>query len=71
MPTLHWFTCEEDLKAAGPCPIPPVGAWETYGDAETENMFGQGDNLDGLKALPPYYAGKVKCIYRESLKTVF
>ena len=26
-------------------------------------MIIQGDNLDGLKALLPYYAGKVKCIY--------
>jgi hypothetical protein len=34
----------------------------SYGDSETENMFIQGDNLEALKALLPYYAGKVKCI---------
>jgi len=26
----------------------------------------QGDNLLALKALLPYYAGKVKCIYKNS-----
>jgi adenine-specific DNA-methyltransferase len=26
-------------------------------------MLIQGDNLDALKALLPYYAGKVKCIF--------
>ncbi len=26
-------------------------------------MLIQGDNLDALKALRPYYAGKVKCIF--------
>ena len=27
------------------------------------NLLIQGDNLEGLKALLPYYAGRVKCIY--------
>jgi len=29
----------------------------------TQNLFVQGDNLEALKALLPYYAGQVKCIY--------
>lgn len=33
-----------------------------YGDAGSENLLIQGDNLDALKALLPYYAGRVKCI---------
>jgi adenine-specific DNA-methyltransferase len=33
------------------------------GDPETPNMLIQGDNLDALKALLPYYAGRVKCIF--------
>ncbi len=33
------------------------------GDENTENMLIKGDNLDTLKALLPYYAGKVKCIF--------
>src|SRR5437867_6660461 len=33
------------------------------GNAETPNMLIQGDNLEALKALLPYYAGRVKCIF--------
>ena len=34
-----------------------------YGDKSTDNMIVQGDNLEALKALLPFYAGQVKCIY--------
>ncbi|EHJ48866.1 DNA methylase N-4/N-6 domain protein [Solidesulfovibrio carbinoliphilus subsp. oakridgensis] len=63
MPTLTWLTREEDLKAAGRAPYRLLEPVETYGDPDTENMLIQGDNLEALKALLPYYAGKVKCIY--------
>ena len=63
MPTLHWLTRENDLKTSGLAPYRLLDHVQTYGDANTENMVIQGDNLDGLKALLPYYAGKVKCIY--------
>ncbi len=63
MPTLHWLTRETDLKASGLAPYRLLDHVETYGDAHTENMLIQGDNLDALKALLPYYADKVKCIY--------
>ena len=33
------------------------------GDALNENIIIQGDNLEALKALLPFYAGQVKCIY--------
>jgi adenine-specific DNA-methyltransferase len=35
----------------------------SYGDADSQNMLIQGDNLEALKALLPYYAGQVKCIF--------
>lgn len=35
----------------------------SVGDADAGNLLVQGDNLLALKALLPYYAGKVKCIY--------
>ena len=63
MPTLHWLTREDDLKASGRAPYRLLQHVETYGQEDTENMLIQGDNLDGLKALLPYYAGQVKCIY--------
>ncbi|MBU4524125.1 MAG: site-specific DNA-methyltransferase [Desulfomicrobium sp.] len=65
MPILHWLTREEDLKISGQAPyrlIEPVDEY-SYGDMTTGNMIIQGDNLDALKALLPYYAGKAKCIY--------
>jgi adenine-specific DNA-methyltransferase len=44
----HLLRCNRELSA---------------GDADAGNLLVQGDNLLALKALLPYYAGKVKCIY--------
>ncbi|MCR4316768.1 MAG: site-specific DNA-methyltransferase [Planctomycetes bacterium] len=44
----HLLRCDRELSA---------------GDADAGNLLVQGDNLLALKALLPYYAGKVKCIY--------
>lgn len=33
------------------------------GDKDNGNLLVEGDNLQALKALLPYYAGRVKCIY--------
>ena len=35
----------------------------SVGDPDAGNLLIQGDNLEALKALLPYYAGKVKCVY--------
>jgi DNA modification methylase len=35
----------------------------SFGDPDAGNLLVQGDNLEALKALLPYYAGTVKCIY--------
>ncbi|MCB0080592.1 MAG: site-specific DNA-methyltransferase, partial [Caldilineaceae bacterium] len=35
----------------------------SVGDRDSGNLLIEGDNLLALKALLPYYAGKVKCIY--------
>ncbi|MEM9578826.1 MAG: site-specific DNA-methyltransferase [Pseudomonadota bacterium] len=65
MPTLRWLTRDEDVRAAEKVPyrlleeVPELG----YGARDAGNMLIQGDNLEALKALLPYYAGKVKCIY--------
>ncbi len=65
MPTLRWLTRDDDVRAAEKVPyrlleeVPELG----YGDRDAGNMLIQGDNLEALKALLPYYAGAVKCIY--------
>jgi adenine-specific DNA-methyltransferase len=65
MPLLHWLTRDDDLKTAAQAPyrLLEEDAQLSYGDRDTGNMLIQGDNLDALKALLPYYAGKVKCIF--------
>ena len=65
MPTLDWLTRREDEQTAGRVPyrlLEPVAELSS-GDPAAENMLIHGDNLDALKALLPFYAGRVKCIY--------
>lgn len=65
MPLLDWLNKQDAVRTVQKVPyrlleaVPELSA----GDANTENMLIQGDNLEALKALLPLYAGKVKCIY--------
>ena len=65
MPTLTWLTRDEDIHAGRRVPyrlleeIPDL----SDGAPDTGNMLVQGDNLEALKSLLPFYAGQVKCIY--------
>ena len=65
MPTLSWLTREDDIRATTRVPYRLLEevAEHSGGDRDTGNMLIQGDNLDALKALLPFYAGRVKCIY--------
>lgn len=70
MPTLTWTGKEDALRAASLVPfrlLEPHTAAKggIVGDpkAAQDNLLIQGDNLEALKALLPYYAGRVKCIY--------
>lgn len=65
MPLLHWLTRDHDIHAATQVPyrLLEESLELSHGDRNTGNMLIQGDNLDALKALLPYYAGKVKCIF--------
>lgn len=65
MPTLNWLTREADVRAATRVAYRLLEEVPEYssGDGGTGNMLIQGDNLDALKALLPFYAGRVKCIY--------
>lgn len=65
MPILHWLNKEDAVTAAKRSAyrlleeVPDL----SYGDPDNENLLVQGDNLESLKALIPYYGGQVKCIY--------
>jgi adenine-specific DNA-methyltransferase len=59
------MTRSEDVRAADSVPYRLLEAQPELegGNGDAANMLIQGDNLDALKALLPYYAGRVKCIY--------
>ena len=67
MPKLDWLTRPEDEKTAANVPYRLLEAVPelSYGDEQTENMLIQGNNLEALKALLPFYGGRVKCIYAD------
>lgn len=64
MPTLNWIGKEAVVNHHLEVPfhllrdVPELGC----GDPGSGNLIVEGDNLVALKALLPYYAGKVKCI---------
>jgi len=65
MPTLDWIGKQAVVKHHEEVPfhllqeVPDL----CVGDPGSGNLLVQGDNLLALKALLPYYAGQVKCIY--------
>jgi len=64
MPILHWLNKDRAIKASRECAyrlLDEVSAL-SCGDGGDENLLIQGDNLEALKALIPFYAGKVKCV---------
>lgn len=67
MPELLWEGKSDAVAAAKAVPYRLLEADDalSYGDANTENMIIQGDNLAALKALLPYYKGSVRCIYAD------
>lgn len=65
MPILNWLTRDSDIGAAQRVPyrLLEEAPELSTGDPNTGNMLIQGDNLEALKALLPFYSGQVKCIY--------
>ncbi|MGH9430912.1 MAG: site-specific DNA-methyltransferase, partial [Terriglobia bacterium] len=65
MPTLDWIGKKAVLNHHRQVPyrLLKCDASLSAGDPDSGNLLIQGDNLLALKALLPYYAGKVKCIY--------
>jgi len=65
MPTLDWIGKKAVLNHHRQVPYHLLRCDEklSVGDPGSGNLLVQGDNLLALKALLPYYAGQVKCIY--------
>ena len=64
MPTLDWIGKKAVLNHHREVPYRLLKGDESLsvGDPGSGNLLVQGDNLLALKALLPYYAGRVKCI---------
>src|SRR3990172_7468912 len=65
MPTLDWIgrSAVVEHHKQVPFRLLKCDPKLSHGDPESGNLLVQGDNLEALKALLPYYAGQVKCIY--------
>ena len=65
MPTLDWIGKKAVLNHHREVPyhLLKCDGKLSVGDPGSGNLLVQGDNLLALKALLPYYAGRVKCIY--------
>ena len=66
MPFLDWVNKNYAKEAAREIPYHLLHQESVHGDvsgANADNMLIQGDNLLALKALIPFYAGRVKCIF--------
>jgi len=65
MPFLDWVNKNQAKEATHEVPYHLLNLEQTFGDQRDagRNMLIQGDNLLALKALIPFYAGQVKCIY--------
>ena len=63
MPTLDWLGRAQALAAADRVPYRVLEPVSVHGNGGTDNLLVHGDNLDALKALLPFYRGRVKCIF--------
>ena len=62
MPFLDWVNKNQAKETSRDVPYHLLHQEQTFGDT-SDNLLIQGDNLLALKALVPFYAGQVKCIF--------
>ena len=64
MPTLNWIGKEAVVNHDKEVPFRLLKKVKAHSVGEnSQNLIIHGDNLEALKALMPYYQGKIKCIY--------
>ena len=63
MPFLNWINDDVVRRQSKSIPFHLLEKQGHYGSADANNLVIHGDNLLALRALLPFYRGKVKCIY--------
>jgi len=63
MPVLNWIGKEFIINHDKDVPFRLLKKNESKSIGNSENLIIEGDNLEALKALLPYYQNKIKCIY--------
>ena len=64
MPTLNWIGKESVVNHDKEVPFRLLKKIKSLSVGDnSQNLIIHGDNLEALKALMPYYQGKIKCIY--------
>lgn len=63
MPFLNWINDDIARRQYKNVAFHLLEKQEHYGASDASNLLIQGDNLIALRALLPFYKGKVKCIY--------
>ncbi len=63
MPHLEWTNKAHAITQAANVPYHLLRFERGHGDASADNLLIRADNLLALKALLPFYRGRVKCIY--------
>ena len=63
MPTLDWLDREQAMRRVDAVPYRLLESVSSHGDPSAGNLLIHGDNLEALRALLPFYRGRVKCIH--------
>ena len=63
MPTLDWLNRQAAFTISARVPYRLLEPVSVHGADGAGNLLIQGDNLEALKALLPFYRGQVKCIF--------
>lgn len=63
MPTLNWIGKDKIVNHDKEVPFRLLKKNKKLSLGTSENLIVEGDNLEALKALMPFYHGQVKCIY--------
>lgn len=63
MPLLDWIGKEKVINHDKDLPFKVLKPVQKLSHGKGDNLLIEGDNLEALKALMPFYHGKIKCIY--------